>query len=266
MSAKIVVLIIIFFVGLFLYVKYLERTTVFLPLSEIKGTPSDLGFRYEDVYIPVGSNEEINAWYIQQDKDNYTILFCHGNAGNISSRLGIIKLLSDLNLNIFIFDYRGYGKSKGTPSEEGIYEDVLAAYKYLVNVKNIPPSKIIVYGKSLGSAPAVDLASKFDVRAVIIDSGFTSARDLGKVFYPFIPSFMISVKFDNINKIKKIDVPKLFIHSHNDNVVPFRLGKKLFDIAPLPKKFVVLRGSHNDSLFVSESEAKEAIRSFVDEL
>ncbi|MFC1482978.1 alpha/beta hydrolase, partial [Candidatus Margulisiibacteriota bacterium] len=196
----------------------------------------------------------------------FTIIFCHGNAGNISHRLEKIQILYNLDLNIFIFDYRGYGKSKGKPSETGLYKDVAAAFDYLTYQRNISGNTIILYGESIGGCVAIDLAQKVTARALITEETFTSIHDMATIHYPFIPRFMISSQFDALSKIKNVDCPKLIIHSVDDEIVPYYLGEKLFEAARLPKKLLQLHGSHNTAFLDSKEQFKEGLRIFLDTL
>ena len=166
---------------------------------------------------------------------------------------------------MFIFDYRGYGKSKGNPSEKGLYADTRAAYDYLIS-QGITADKIIGYGESLGGAIIIDLASKNTMRALIIDSSFSSVKDMIKSIYPFLPHWIFVSRFDSISKIKSTAIPKLIIHSVNDEIVPYRLGKKLYDEACSPKEFLEIRGAHNSNFFESEDILSQKIGDFIKRL
>ena len=233
-----------------LYVRYLEMKTVFAPSRSITATPDSVGLAFEDIDIKSSDGVRINGWFFPAVRGGGslgTILFCHGNAGNISDRLEKISLFHEMGLNVFIFDYRGYGRSEGTPTEQGMYRDVLAAYDYLLSRQDVDSRNIIAYGSSLGGAAAIDLATKRGLSHLIIDSSFTSAADMAKRIFPWIPSFAIRTKLDSLTKIKNVTIPKLFIHSVEDELVPFELGQKLFDAAPEPKTFLKIHGSHNDA-------------------
>lgn len=231
-----------------LYVRYLEATSVFHPSGDISVTPKELGLAYEDVYFRTEDGFLLHGWFVKSsDPKAATVLYFHGNAGNLSDRVEKVGMLAGLGLNVFIIDYRGYGLSDGKPSEKGIYKDAVAAFDYLLSRKDIDHKKIISYGASLGGVVAVDLATQRPLAALIVDSSFTSAKDMAKVVYPFIPSFMVSLKMDNAAKIKSITIPKLFMNSPDDATVPYFLGQKLFDTAPGPKEFNELTGGHNDS-------------------
>jgi len=160
-----------------------------------------------------------------------------------------------LGLNVFIFDYRGYGRSQGSPSEDGLYRDAQSAYKYLIEKRNLKEESIVVYGKSIGANVAVELCSKIRPAALISESAFTSALEMGKKLFPFLPlKWLISIKFDALSKIKNITVPKLIIHSEDDRIIPFKHGRKLFEAAPEPKEFYPMRGGHNEALFLARKD------------
>lgn len=237
---------------LFFLIRFLEYKSLYFPLSRIEATPKDVDIDYEDVAATTTDGVRISGWFIPARKPRATLLFCHGNGGNISHRLEKISMFNFLGLNVFIFDYRGYGKSNGSPSEKGLYLDAEAAYQYLLREKGLAPQEVVAYGESLGGAVAVDLAARHKLGGIIIEEGFTSSRDMGKVILPFIPSFIYKSEFDSLKKIRHITAPKLIFHSANDEIVPFRLGKRLFDEAPEPKEFVQLQGGHNDAFAISE--------------
>lgn len=248
-----------------IYLRYIERRTMFYPMKEIEYLPYQLGLKYEDVFFRTSDGIEINGWFVASADARYTVIFCHGNAGNISHRLQKIKFFHDLGCNTFIIDYRGYGRSKGTPSETGLYSDIQAAYEYLLS-RNIAPDQIIGYGESIGGAVIIDLVSKRKLRALIADSTMTSAKDMVKLVLPFLPPQIFASRLDSINKIKTVTIPKLMIHSINDDIIPFRLGKRLFEEAPPPKEFLQVSGGHNSSFFESEGLIREKVAAFLKSL
>jgi fermentation-respiration switch protein FrsA (DUF1100 family) len=164
---------------------------------------------------------------------------------------------------VLIIDYRGYGKSEGNPTEQGIYKDAAATYDYLASRSDMRGQNFISYGDSLGGAVAVDLAAKRAIACLIVDSTFSSAADMAKKIYPFVPSFFIQTKMDSMGKIRNITVPKLFIHSVEDEIVPFALGKKLYDAAPDPKEFIEIVGSHNDGHMYDQGKIKNRMTAFL---
>lgn len=236
-----VIFIVIFFYAL---VRYLEKTSVFYPSRTIEITPDRLNLPYEDITLTTDDSVQINGWLVKSPQAKSTLLFLHGNAGNISDRLMKMKLFYTLGVNIFIIDYRGYGRSQGIPSEKGVYRDGLAAFDYLKSREDLAHLPIVIYGGSLGGAVAVEVATHRKVDGLIIDSAFTSAPAMGRLLYPFVPTIFMSIKFDSQMKVKSLTIPKLFLHSVEDEVVPVSLGRQLFEAAAQPKEFVELTGGH----------------------
>ncbi|MBF0385955.1 MAG: alpha/beta hydrolase [Candidatus Omnitrophica bacterium] len=260
---KITIYLIGFFILFVLYVRLLESKSVFYPVKFIETMPSQFGMDFEDVFFKTPDELSLNGWLVKSSDAAATVIFFHGNAGNISNRIPKIKMFKDMGLNVFIIDYRGYGNSEGTPTEAGIYQDAIGAYDYLTNRKDIDSDKLIVYGASLGGAVAVDLAAKRKVGAVILDSTFTSAAEMAKKILPFVPGFLIQTKLDSIGKIKGIKCPKLFIHSKEDEIVPFAYGLKLYEAALPPKKFLQINGGHNEGFADSGEAFPEGIKEFL---
>ena len=256
---KIFLLAVAISILLFFFIRHLEKRSLYFPLRAIETTPKGINLHYEDVVLTTKDGIQISGWFIPAANPRATLLFCHGNAGNISHRIEKIQIFNALNINILIFDYRGYGMSKGSPSESGLYLDAETMYNYLLSRKNIPPQKIIVYGESLGGAVAIDLAGKHESGGIIIEESFTSSRDMGRKIFPFIPEFIYKTKFDSLQKIKNIKSPKLIFHSVDDEIVPVEHGKKLFEAARESKEFVQLRGGHNDAFVISRELFMEKI-------
>ena len=208
--------------------------------------PADHWFKAED-------GTRLHAWFVEA-KNPVGILLCfHGNAGNLAHRSEKIRRLRNVGFSAFIIDYRGYGRSEGSPTEEGAYQDARAAYDYLVSLPGIDSSSIIiVHGTSLGGAIAVDLAVNRPVRAMILESTFSSAADVASIAYPFLPArFLMKTRLDSESKLPSIQIPLLFIHGSDDSIIPIHLGRKLFEAASEPKEFHVISGAdHNDVFMV----------------
>jgi uncharacterized protein len=256
------------FVGLLVvvYVRYVEYRSLFFPFREIAITPASAGLPFEDVAFTAADGTRLSAWFIPASEAAYTVLFFHGNGGNISHRIDKVDIFHGLGLNVCILDYRGYGKSSGKPSEAGLYVDAQAAYGYLVLSRKVRPERIVIYGESLGGAVAVDLASHKPAAALIVDSSFTSSADMAQALYPFVPSFLFASRFDSGRKITGVTVPKLFIHSANDEIVPFALGLRLFEKAPQPKEFLRILGSHNTNFLDSRQSYLSGLGNFIRKL
>lgn len=263
MATKILTYLVIGAVALVAYVRFIEATTIFLPTKFITANPRDIGLSYEDVHFAAEDNVRLHGWFIPAPGAGSTILFLHGNAGNLGDRLEKIEMFHRIGLNVFIVDYRGYGLSDGRPSERGIYRDAAAAYDYLIARKDLGNPRIVAYGVSLGGTAAVDLAQNRPVDALILEATFTSAADMARKIVPVIPPFFLSVRFDNITKIKAVKAPKLFIHSETDEIVPFAYGKRLYDAAEIPKAFIKIAGTHNEGFRTSQDFYVDGIKDFL---
>ncbi len=258
-------LFILFIIFLWFFFRHLERRNLYFPTREIEGTPNDIGLKYEDVYFDTEDGVRLNGWFIPANNAKGTILFCHGNGGNISHRFDSIAIFNKLGCEIFIFDYRGYGRSAGRPNEQGTYLDALAAYEYLTKQKNRKSNRIVLFGRSLGGAIAIDLATKVEASALIVESSFTSTVNIAREIYPFLPvKWIVTMKYDSISKIDSIKIPKLIIHSRDDDLIRFHHGRELFEKAREPKKFLELRGSHNEGFLLMEEEYTKKIGEFLE--
>jgi hypothetical protein len=218
----------------------------------------------EDHWFKAEDSVQLHGWFLRSPDSLGTILYFHGNAGNLSHRGEILRRLRATGFNVFIFDYRGYGRSEGSPDEEGVYADGRAAVQYLKGLKGVDPQRLFFLGSSLGGAVAVDAATTHPPAGIILESTFSSARDVAASAYPFLPAqFLLRTRFDSESKIRGLQVPLLFFHGTDDSVIPYRLGRKLFDAANSPKQFVDIPGAdHNDLFFVGGSGYLEQIRTF----
>ncbi len=259
MLISIVVVLFIAYGGLGLVLYFMQPTFLYSPVREVTYTPDELGLDFESVVFKTSDGLRLTGWYIPAENSELTVLFCHGNGGNIMHRLDSINILYNLGLNCFIFDYRGYGNSDGKPGEEGTYLDVRAAYEWLTKEKEISPDDIIVFGRSLGGSIAAQLASKVKVRALIIESAFTSYVDIGRKFYPYMPvRWFARFNYRTVDYVKDVRCPVMIIHSRGDETIPFEFGLELYETANEPKEFVEIFGSHNDGFLVSSEIYKSA--------
>lgn len=244
-----------------------EDQMIYFPAKYPEGNwqPEASGVIVEDCYFMTEDGLRLHGWFCPDSAAKLTLLWFHGNAGNITHRLENLRLLHELGINVFIFDYRGYGKSEGDPSEEGIYRDAVAAYDYLISRGDVSPDSLVFFGRSLGTAVAVDLALKRRPRAMILESAFTNARDMAMEIFPLpVAQFVIRSKFDTLQKIRQIDVPLFFIHGTDDRTVAIGLGRKLFDAANEPKKFYEIPGAdHNDTYLVGGDAYFVELRKFL---
>ena len=244
------------------------RSLVFFPEREIEQTPADWDLPFEDVSFLTLDGVQLHGWFVPGDRE-VTLLWFHGNSGNISHRLENLKLLHDrLGVNIFIFDYRGYGRSDGRISEQGTYLDGEGAVLYLRSRGDIRADRVVLFGRSLGSAVAVDVATRYPAYGLILESPFTSVSDIAKRSFRFLPwGRIIGIRYDSLSKIRGISGPLLVLHGDRDDVVPMENGQRLFRAAPSPKEFYVVEGAgHNDTYTVGGEEYFATLRRFVDGL
>ena len=235
-----------------------------LPGRELVATPEDVGLGYRTLAIPTSDGETLHAWLVPAPEARGTLLFFHGNAGNISHRLDSIAMFQRLGLNVLILDYRGYGRSTGKPSEQGTYRDAQAAWDYLTRTSGESPQRIVLFGRSLGGAVAAWLAARVQPAALVLESSFTSVPDLGAQIYPWLPVRLISrLRYDTRARLPQVRVPLLIIHSRDDEIVPFRHGRELFAAANQPKTFLELRGGHNDGFVTSGERYLGGLRRFL---
>ena len=243
---------------------FFQDRLLYFPTRELEATPAALGLAFEDVYFRAADGIQLHGWYIPAPQARATMLFCHGNAGNISHRLDSIRIFHALGLNVFIFDYRGYGKSSGRPGEKGIALDALAARQWLAEVKHTDPSRLIVFGRSLGAAVAAELACASRPAAVILESAFTSYPDIGAEIYPWLPVRVIAkYRYATIEKVPSLGVPVLIVHSPADELVPFRHGRALFDACAQPKYFLEISGGHNEGFLLSGDQYVLGLERFI---
>lgn len=262
---KIILTLSVILIGGWVYFRHFEIKNIYFPTKGIEATPQHINLSYEDIFFKTKDNILLNGWFIICPKSRATLLFCHGNGGNISHRLEFIKMFHDLGLNVFIFDYRGYGQSQGKPNEKGTYLDAQAAYDYLLSRNEVNQNKIIIYGESLGSAIAIDLVRQnIKAKALITFGGFTSIEDMARKLYPYLPLwFTVSTKYDSVSKIKDITIPKLIIHSSDDEIVPFEQGRRLFEEAAEPKEFYSIEGGHNEAMLINQQRCLKRIDEFL---
>ncbi len=248
-----------------LLVLYLGQTRLlYLPTPGLDATPDDIGLPYEEVRLRTGDGVRIAAWWIPPPPGGRgTVLFFHGNAGNISHRLHSLRTFHELGVGVLIVSYRGYGPSEGRPSERGTYRDARAAWEHLVAERGIPPSEIVLFGRSLGGAVATNLAADVTAGGLIVESTFTSVPDLASELFPWVPARLIArLRYDARQRMKEVESPVLVIHSRNDEIIPFRHGKALYAAAGRPKRFLEIRGSHNEGFVVSDREYRRGLAEF----
>ncbi len=234
------------------------------PSRVITLTPGSINLNYEPISFETRDSVTLFGWFVPESHARGTVIIFHGNAGNISHRLELLRFFHRLGLNAFIFDYRGYGQSEGRPSEHGTYLDAEAAWLYILQSRHILPEKIILFGRSLGGPIAAWLAQKYNPGALIIESSFTSIPELAAELYPYFPvKLLCRYQYNTAEYIKKINCPILIIHNVNDELVPFKHGQKLFEVAHRPKEFSQIVGSHNELDLTARARYEECINSFI---
>lgn len=242
-----------------------QESLVFFPDRTLRATPALVGLRFEEVRLTSEDGIGLGAWWVEPELPRGAVVFAHGNAGNISDRLDVIKLFADLGLAVLAFDYRGYGSSGGSPSEAGTYRDMEAAAAYLRRAQAIGPERTVYYGESLGGAVALATALRLPPAAVVLESTFTSVRAMAAVHYPFVPGFLATkVRYDSLTRVRELHCPLLVLHGPRDSIVPYRMGRALFEAAPGPKAFADLVGDHNDGGLAVSPAARDALRVFLD--
>lgn len=254
---------------LLLLLRLFEPHLIYFPGQRaLVDPPEGLGLPVRRVEIPTEDSLTLVSWVIPAaaDSTGLWMLICHGNAGNLSDfdRPLHYAGLRALGLNLLAFDYRGYGESEGSPSEQGLYRDAVAAYRYLRETRGVPAQRIVLFGHSLGSAVAVDLASRVPAAGLILEGAFTSAIDRGQEIYPYIPvRWLAGSRFGSLEKISSVGVPQLFLHATADEVIPLAHGRRLFEAASEPKTFVELEGGHGDAFDVDSARYFGSIARFV---
>lgn len=226
-----------------------EETFIFFPSRYPEGDWQPKGLSFEDAWFTSPDGLRLHGWYAGRDDPRAVVLFCHGNAGNVTHRAETLYTLNErLGASVLIFDYRGYGRSQGKPDEEGILADARAARAWLAERAGVAEQDVVVMGRSVGGAVAVDLAARDGARALVLESTFTSIPDLAAHHYPWLPvGRLLRTRLDSLSKIRDYHGPLLVSHGDADTIVPYRFGRRLFDAANEPKQFFPIPGGdHND--------------------
>ncbi len=233
--------------------EWFERVNLYHPGREFSVIPGSFRMPSTEVSLKPEPGVELHGWFMPAERGpladrGLVLLFCHGNAGNVSNRVHKSNVFHKLGLSVLVFDYRGFGKSTGSPDEQGTYRDGEAAYEYLTKELGYSPERIVLYGESLGNGVAIELASKRRSAALIVDSAFTSIPDMGREVFPWLPvGPWIRNRYDNLAKIGGVGRPVLVMHSPEDQVIPFEMGRRLFEAAREPKAFLQMKGGHDES-------------------
>lgn len=247
--------------------RWFEHSRVYHPTRQLEAKASDLGRPFEDVFFKTSDGIELNGWFFPaqngSSRGQLVFLNCHGNGGNISHRLGLYRAFLEMGASAFSFDYRGFGLSRGKPSEEGTYLDAQAAYHWL-RKKGFAARNIMVYGESLGGGIASELCVREETGGLILQSTFTSLPDIGTELYPWLPVRLVGkIRYDTRSKLPRLKIPVLIMHSREDDLIGFRHGERNFAAANEPKFFCELRGEHNDEAWTAPGFEK-AIETFLE--
>lgn len=250
-------------------VMYLAQPKImYSPWRDITQTPANFGASFTDVWLDTDDGERIHAWWVPAETPlepdrRFTILFCHGNAGNLSHRASFAAGMARAGINVLMFDYRGFGQSSGRPNEDGTYRDAEAAWRWLTEEENVRPSDIVISGMSLGGAVAAWLASKHTPRALVIESAFTSVPDMVRATYPWLPSGLSRYRYPTVKYVRRVECPVFVMHSPEDEIVPYKFGRRIYEAAPEPRLFYEKRGGHNDAFGLPEREGYAKRRDFM---
>ena len=276
MTARRVAILLAIFATMILLMALFERSLIFFPtrypdgMWDTEAAARGSGCVIEDHFFTAGDGTRLHGWWCRRldaKPDEAVLLFFHGNAGNLSHRADLlIELATRTPASVFVVGYRGYGRSEGRPKEAGLYLDARAAWTHLTELSGVRSDRIVIFGKSLGGGVAVDLALEAPAAGLIVESSFTSIPDMAGAHYPFVPKFLVRTQMNSVVKVPYVSMPKLFIHSRQDRVVPFQLGRALFEAASQPKRFhEVVGAGHNETWLVGGNEYFGALSQFISE-
>ncbi|MFN0008155.1 MAG: alpha/beta hydrolase [Planctomycetota bacterium] len=240
---------------------------MYFPGPPAGSPPPIAGLESREDWIETPDGERLHAWRVRPGERSDrlgAVLVCHGNGGNIANRQPAAETFAAMEYEVLLLEYRGYGASSGKPGEEGTYVDAVAAYDRLASDPRIDPDRIFAYGESLGGAVAIELSRRRRLKAVVVESTFTSMPDIGAAVYPWLPIRLLArAQYDSIAKVPELGVPLLVIHSPEDDLIPFEHGRRLFEAAREPKRFLATTGRHNDWGFLQTVEWRSLVRDFL---
>lgn len=267
MLLNLLMLLVVAYLAMVLLVYSFQSRLVYFPeaVQQIRNTPQAIGLDYTSVNIATSDGEKLHGWWVSAPDAKGTVLFFHGNAGNISHRMDYLTMFKQLGYNTLLLDYRGYGQSSGTPSESGTYLDAQAAWQYLTETRDIAPARIILFGESLGGAVAAWLAAREKPGLLVLASTFTSVPDLAAEIYPFLPVRWINrFRYNTLASLKSVSCPVFIAHSPQDEIIPFAHGQRLFQAAAEPKQFLTLEGGHNSGFIFKQPDWIKSLGEFMD--
>ena len=245
-------------IGATLFLMIFEKRLIYYPAATLDVTPEALGLPFEEVAIDVERGVKLHGWFIKSSKQPAvaTVLFSHGNAGNIADRIDRIRTWRTLGVDVLLYDYRGFGRSTGNPDEEGTYRDGRAAYDYLVKSRDVDPARLVLMGESLGCAISIQLALDRKAAGLVLEAPFASIPHMAAAIYPFLPAkLFVRTKYDNLAKIPQLKMPVLIVQGTQDEVIPVAQGRLVFEAAPQPKKFLSVQGAHHNDVYVVGGES-----------
>jgi hypothetical protein len=261
LSSIFILLVVLLILNGWLYLQ--QPGMIFFPQRVLDATPEDWGFDYENVSLQTVDGLRLHGWFIPRPGSDRVVLFFHGNAGNISHRGDSVAIFHRLGLNVFIFDYRGYGQSEGSPGEAGLARDAVTAWEYLQQMRGYNRDKIIVFGRSLGGTVATRLAARVKPGALIVESTFSSARDMAGRIFPLVSRLIVlRYQFDTMRYIEQVKCPVLVVHSSEDEIIPYQMGQKIYQAASEPKYFLEIRGDHNSGFIQSQPDYAQGLNKF----
>jgi len=252
-------------------IRVFETHLIFFPNypNRLAGDWNPKGLAVQDVSLRSSDGVKLHAWWIPNDKATFTFLAFHGNAGNMADRADIYKFLGEIPASVLAVEYRGYGRSEGSPSENGVYLDAQGAYEYLVTSKGIQPKRIISFGQSLGTAVAVDLAAHKQVGGVVLEAPFPSAAAVARISFWFLPglSLLVRSQFDTKAKLRRIESPLMVVHCTQDPVLPYAFGEEVYVAAQSRKLFLKIEGyCHEEASVIAPERYRAALNGFLNTL
>lgn len=255
--------------GLLVILFVFQERLVFLPNvagRDLMTTPESHGLEYEDLEIATDDGETLHAWWLPAPEGRGTVLFSHGNAGNISHRMDSIRIFHSLGMNVLIYDYRGYGQSSGRASEQGTYRDIEAVWNYLTDDRGLAPESVVLFGRSLGGAVSAWLAARTEPGGLILESSFTSVPDLGQEIYWWLPvRWLARMDYDTRSRLGEVSAPVLVVHGPDDEIIPFSHGQALYEAAGEPRELLEIRGDHNSGFMIDRERYMEGLDAFFDQ-
>jgi uncharacterized protein len=244
-----------------------ENRFIYFPDRTLTTTPADAGIDHRDIRFETDDGVRLHGWWVPGREGEVTVLWFHGNGGNLSNRVSLLELLHhDLGVDVFMFDYRGYGASEGRPTEDGLYADARAALEAAAAEADVRPEELVLVGQSLGAAVAVELATDQRVRGVVLEAAFTSIPDMARHHYSFLPVWpLLRTDFDSESRVAQIDAPLLMLHGQNDDIVPIAMGRRVFAAALEPKEFNEVAGAGHNDVYLADDYIT-TLRDFLDGL